>query len=446
MQEKEKTHQKTQAEWEAEMAVKVIDYIRSELYMKLRYMQVALSALVPKEASQIRAFATDGEFLYFPPEHLLSVFRTNPDFLIRAYLHTILHCIFSHLWIGGNRDRELWHTACDIAVEYTIDGLRIPGITRILNRNRRLLYEELSGKERRISAALIYRLLLLKEETERRTLAEEFFTDDHCFWPKERKENAGIWAEKPDAEKKWDKIARQTDLNRRRNGEEEKEGEELFAAQLRAEKSRRNYADFLRKFSVMHEEMHVDLEEFDLSYYSFGLRHYGNMPLIEPLESREAVKIREFVIAIDTSDSTGGELVAGFLKETAAILMQSDCFFLQSRIRILQCDNQIRSDVEIRSERELSAFLDHFTLSGGGGTDFRPVFSHIDKLIDEGALKHLSGLLYFTDGKGIYPKKKPSYRTAFLFLEDYEDEKVPSWAMRQRLFGEEERGRKHFEY
>jgi hypothetical protein len=46
-------------------------------------------------------------------------------------------------------------------------------------------------------------------------------------------------------------------------------------------------------------------------------------------------------------------------------------------------------------------------------------------------------LLYFTDGKGIYPAKKPDYKTAFLFLEDFEEENVPVWAIRMRLEEEE---------
>ena len=40
----------------------------------------------------------------------------------------------------------------------------------------------------------------------------------------------------------------------------------------------------------MREEPRLDPDEFDLGYYSYGLRTYGNLPLIEPLESREAKK------------------------------------------------------------------------------------------------------------------------------------------------------------
>ena len=161
------------------------------------------------------------------------------------------------------------------------------------------------------------------------------------------------------------------------------------------------------------------------------------MPLIEPLESRETKKIREFVIVIDTSYSTSGELVEQFLRETVDILMQSDSFFADSVVRIIQCDNQVRSDVVITKQEQLQPFLDRFQLIGGGGTDFRPAFAYVNELVEQGAFKNLTGLLYFTDGKGIYPKKRPDYKTAFLFLGDYDETAVPPWAMRLRLEPEE---------
>ncbi len=95
---------------------------------------------------------------------------------------------------------------------------------------------------------------------------------------------------------KWNQIARQTRMEQERRGEKPKDGEDLLAAQLAAGKSRRSYRDFLQKFAVLHEELHADPEEFDLSYYTYGLSVYWNLPLIEPLESREVKKIREFVI------------------------------------------------------------------------------------------------------------------------------------------------------
>ena len=48
--------------------------------------------------------------------------------------------------------------------------------------------------------------------------------------------------------------------------------------------------------------------------------------------------------------------------------------------------------------------------------------------------------MYFTDGRGAYPKIRPEYQTAFLFLEDYDDTAVPPWAIRLKLEPEEFEG------
>ena len=68
-------------------------------------------------------------------------------------------------------------------------------------------------------------------------------------------------------------------------------------------------------------------------------------------------------------------------------------------------------------------------MKGHGDTDFTPVFQLVDRLRKEGELKNLKGLLYFTDGDGIYPDQKPEYETAFVFLnEELQRGKAPAWA------------------
>ncbi len=57
-------------------------------------------------------------------------------------------------------------------------------------------------------------------------------------------------------------------------------------------------------------------------------------------------------------------------------------------------------------KNEMDQLLNSFTLVGKGNTDFRPVFSYVNDLIDQKVFQNLCGLLYFTDGKGIYPKKE----------------------------------------
>ena len=79
----------------------------------------------------------------------------------------------------------------------------------------------------------------------------------------------------------------------------------------------------------MRETMQVDMDAFDYIYYDYGLRTYGNMPLIEPLETKEIKKIQEFVIVIDTSMSCSGDLVKKFLSQTYQVLSESESFSLR---------------------------------------------------------------------------------------------------------------------
>mgnify|MGYP003426380964 CR=1 FL=1 len=53
----------------------------------------------------------------------------------------------------------------------------------------------------------------------------------------------------------------------------------------------------------------------------------------------------------------------------------------------------------------------------------------VEELQKNGRLKNLKGLLYFTDGDGIYPTECPEYETAFVFLnEALKKGKPPAWA------------------
>ena len=426
----------TQTEWENEMCIKILELIQNELYVDFRYLDVAVSALTLTPNDSLRSTATDGISFFFPPEQILRVFRSNPLFLNRAVLHSVFHCIFRHLWIRGSRDPDLWNLSCDIAVEWIIDSFEKKSVKRALSGKRTNIYNDFRQYKIPITAANIYRDLLpdIADNPDRlNQLMMEFFTDDHRFWPK--KPSTSPSAVK--AGQSWDKISRRMEQELNLRGDDSASGIDAMKTQIKEGKSRRSYKDFLRKFTVLKEELHCDYDEFDLNYYSYGLRLYKNMPLIEPLESREVTKISEFVIVIDTSYSTNGPLVQKFLEETFQIIQERDSFFHKSQIRIIQCDNQVHSDTIIKEQRDIPKLLHNFELIGGGGTDFRPAFSYINKLLENGEFQNLKSVLYFTDGKGIYPAKRPPYETAFLFLEEEEHPDVPAWAMKLILHEED---------
>ena len=196
-------------------------------------------------------------------------------------------------------------------------------------------------------------------------------------------------------------------------------------------RERIDYAEFLRKFTVLGEAAEINNDDFDQIFYTYGLRLYGNLPLIEPLETKEVMRVRDFVVAIDTSGSTSGALVRSFLEKTWGILKGEENFFRRMNLYVIQCDAEIREAVKITSQREFDDYMETFAVKGLGGTDFRPVFQYVDDLLSAGAFTRLRGLIYFTDGIGAYPARKPDYETAFVFLRgEAEPPAVPPWAMR----------------
>ena len=197
-----------------------------------------------------------------------------------------------------------------------------------------------------------------------------------------------------------------------------------------------DYREFLRRFAIPGEVMRVSEDEFDYVFYTYGLRLYGNMPLIESLEYRDERRIREFAVVIDTSGSVWGPAVRKFVEVTFDLLKSTESFFSKICLHIIQCDSKVQCDDRITSPDELAQWNRGMVLHGGGGTDFRPAFRYIDDLIAKGEFEHLSGVLYFTDGRGIYPEYVPEYRTAFVFYDNrYARETVPPWAM-QVVIGE----------
>lgn len=417
---------------------KILESSRNALYINMRYLDVALSSLAWEITTDIPRIGTDGLKIAYEPHYLADLYRENPMLVNRVYLHMVFHCIFRHLFRPCPEDRELWNLSCDMAVEALIDGMHYRSIRMGVHPFRRAVYDELRKTLKVLTAEGIYRELKKADyrPEQRARMVQEFCIDDHTYWPAPPEEEGP----KPPSplmaklKKHWKDVSdrMQTELSvGREAGTEDGDLSDELAVENR---ERYDYRTFLKKFAVLKEEMQIDPDSFDYVFYSYGLRMYGNMPLIEPQEWKETHKIEEFVIVIDTSMSCSGDLVRKFLEETYHILAETESFFRKVHIRILQCDDAVRADQLITTGEELKQYMDHLQLYGDGGTDFRPAFTYVQQLIDQGEFKNLKGLLYFTDGKGTFPRKRPPYDAAFiLFREDYKEVSVPPWAIRLML-------------
>ncbi|MDO4501966.1 MAG: VWA-like domain-containing protein [Coriobacteriia bacterium] len=234
-------------------------------------------------------------------------------------------------------------------------------------------------------------------------------------------------------QKDWEEIAKQIEMNLETFSKEWGEEASSLVQNLHlANRKVYDYSTFLRRFMCINEQMKINDDEFDYIYYTFGMDMYGNTPLIEPLEYKDVKRIRDFVIAIDTSESVNGELVRRFIEHTFSILKESEDFSTKVNIHVVQCDSKIQSDHKITDLRDVDRLMDNFVIRGFGGTDFRPVFDYVETLRKRGDLTDLKGLLYFTDGLGDFPERPPDYDTAFVFMDSGERDlpPVPPWAMK----------------
>lgn len=477
------------------LARRALEACRNQLFFENRFLEQALFRLKWEEGGAVY-FGSDGGCLYYSADYILKRYMQEPKQLMMDYLHTVMHCLYQHPFFVPQEQREYWDVAADIAVECILEEMSaedIPLFDIPQGQARRNTIKRIQDKINAMSAQKIFVFLLRNMPSDKDFLAffgmsfaelcALFRRDEHRLWYADEsteesstqqggmqsKENSTEQgeiqakessAEKDDIQSKeyrirtddrgigrsqkqiqqvWKGVAEQMLMDLQsfsRHTRGDLSGNMVKTLQ-KLTREKFDYSTFLLKFAArLEERMQTDMDEFDYVFYTYGLRLDKRMPLIEPLEYKDKYLLREFVIAIDTSGSCEGELVEKFLTKTYNILRQMESFTSKVNIHLIQCDAVIQEDVTIQSQQDLEEYIAHFTLKGFGGTDFRPVFEHIERMIESGAIQRLEGLLYFTDGYGVFPAKPPKYKTAFVFLDQEENVKVPAWAM--KVYIEEE--------
>jgi len=447
-----------------QMGFRILDAVRTELLLSMRFMAPALNSLGFKMDLATSSAGTDAAYIRFNPGFLLQVYVERPRRMNRMYVHMLMHCLFRHMFSARDReDPELWDLCCDIAAESVVDSMTYDVIARTHSPFREEWYERLESEVKILTAEKIYAWFLDRERNYavEEALRREFTVDDHSFWQRLEDEqepqknppgtppgapnNEGDQGKqeteqssrdlKPvnPKEDEWKKNAEKIEADLDIMGKERSQEYGSLSRILRFESRKRtDYREFLQRFSVLREEAGIDPDSFDYGFYYYGMEMYGNMPLIEENEMREIRKVDSLVIAIDTSASCQKVLVQQFLNETADLLSGIGSFFKKTEIHLIECDDRVQNDRVITDLSQLQQYAQGFEVKGGFGTDFRPVFNYIEDLRAAGKLENLKGLMYFTDGFGEYPKKPTNYDTAFVFFRDEEldDTGVPDWAIK----------------
>ena len=430
-----------------QLALKLIDYSRDELIIHLPFFNRAILKMPVKfyepkliEEDHIGGFATNTRDIICDPALVTEMFERNPAELSRMILHSVFHCLYQHPYRYEVLQKPLWDFACDVAVEREIMDLGISELTLEKDTEREVVCDLIRKKCRKMNAEVIYTHMLNDKTDAEDWLkrADLFKRDTHTVWAsKDTEFYEGLFLfdcnenEIDQAGAEWSRIFE----NVKKDKDVLEQGFGISPASVTdflgsVTGDDYDYTEFLLRFAKNTEEVKLNNDEFDYIYYTYGLKEYGNMPLIEPLEYKESLKIYDFVIAIDTSGSCRGRVVKNFLRRTYSILKKSEVFGTKMNVHIIQCDNVIQDDTEILSDEAFERYIQNVNVTGSGGTDFRPVFQHTERMRKGGVFTDLRGLIYFTDGLGIFPEKEPSFKTAFIIMPQEDDiPQIPDWAI-----------------
>ena len=444
-----------------QLAKDVLHLSRNTLLVNLRFLDAALSQfeLFPIEESTL---LTDGKHILYNPKHVLESYKTAKEIPVRDYLHIVMHCVFKHMYMDPTLNRPYWDLACDIAVENVITELGLKAVTTVRERQQAPYIAAIQKELKYVTAEKIYSYLRqsVPDPNKIAQIRGLFYADNHEIWymtVAEIQVRFGLSSDSGEQGSQgqghsqgqgqsdngesgfsaamvqvWQTISERMQVDLETFGKQRGINPGAMTQNLQTvNREKYDYTAFLKKFAVMGEAIKINDDEFDYIFYTYGLQLYKKMPLIEPLEYKEIKAIKEFVIAIDTSGSTSGELVQKFVQKTYNILKSIESFFSKINLHIIQCDADIQEDKKITCQEDFDEYLKTMQIRGLGGTDFRPVFEYVETLRQNKEFTNLKGLIYFTDGYGAFPERKPDYDTAFVFVDDeYNNPDVPPWAIK----------------
>ncbi len=343
--------------------------------------------LVPADPAWCKTVATDARKFYYNETYVDTLSAAEIEFVLA---HEALHCALLHFARRQHRVKRRWDVACDLAINPLLieDGLQPPPGTMTLM--------EFSG----LTAEEIYPLV--SDESEYETLDQHVYDDNGTTGDSAM----GSREDDPAGEKPVPSPARAPLPAALSPGEREAlalrwQQRSAGAAQQALQSGKLGGA--LRRLVEQLQEPVLPWRMLLAHYLStLGRDDYSFLrpskregaAILPSLRSAQV----EIMVVLDTSGSISAPEMGAFVSEINAVKGQ-----LRARIVLHACDAVLASEGPWVCEpwEELSVPSD---LTGGGGTDFTPAFDWVsrqDRVPDV--------LVYFTDGKGLFPKQPPSF-------------------------------------
>ena len=356
-----------------------LDQAKTKLMLENPYFGTLVTSLEIKINTNIASFRPLGDVLEYNNEYL-EVLSVGEVATVLA--NAVMHQALFHSERGKEKVFSVWNLASDYAINDLLveNGFMLPPMANYASRFEMLYAEQ------------IYTILLgeldLKESDE---TADEQEKEEQ----NEEMEEQDV-PEELLAQEEYELLLEQLNIKLEKHGDLPK-GIERFV-QSKGE-SKVSWRDELYRYINTHAKS-------DYRMFPPSKKHlYRGIAL--PSIYGEELKI---VVAIDTSASIDDELLKVFLAELYEIMQ----VFTHYVIELIECDASIQNIQRLTPQEPLEP-----TLKGGGGTNFTPVFDYIENLNED-----FKFLIYFTDGKGSFPKYEPFIDTLWVIPQMAEG-KVP---------------------
>jgi predicted metal-dependent peptidase len=384
-------------------------------------MHLELKAVDP---SVCRSTGTDARYFYYNPSFIRHLSLAQTQFMLA---HEAMHCALAHFARRQHREIRRWDVACDHAVNLILweEGLKPPpGV---------LMNPEYHG----LTAEEIYPLI--PPDPNEETIDSHLYDRESGSGSQKRpdrssaadrgeaEEEAGAGpgqaaGEEPPPQSRQGASPGQAARQQNQAGSEpeieglsETEKEELARQWQQRLAAAAQQAAMAGKLSRSLMRMVDDLLQPQLPWrmllarylktaarddYSFQRPSRREGEAILPSLASSMIDV---VVVLDTSGSIDDEELREFLSEVDVIKGQ-----IRARVLLHACDDKLCENgpwvYEVWEPLELPR-----NLTGGGGTDFRPVF----QWLEQNQLRP-DVLVYFTDAEGEFPKTEPPYPVIWL--------------------------------
>jgi len=376
---------------------------KAKLMLEHPYFGTVASSLALEKNNDILTFISDGVKMHYNSEYLDKLSLEEVEFVMA---NGAMHSVLKHYERVNGRTKWLWQTATDYVVNAMLvkNGMQLPEYAYFEEKFEGLYVEE------------VYEMLRaemmdnsdhsMEQQSEQITDAEDDIHAENITMHEELNSNPDAQESKNEQNAE-DKEEASSSLENNEENEEMKERLEQIFQKLKRQGNLPKDMEFVVPEYFSHK---IDWREFLYGYIATHAKTSytftpPNMKLLYrgiylPSMSSDLLRV---IVAIDTSGSVDEELLSTFLGEVSSMMQQ----YPNYEIDLITADAKVQSFKTFLPGEPLE-----YEISGGGGTDFRPVFEYVNRHVDYPTL-----LIYFTDGEGTYPKEEVTYDVLWVMPE-----------------------------